>query len=274
MTTAAPNYAIRCSPVEVEVWATRSLSFDPKDWRRDLRSDLLLTLGRLSRAAAGLAVDFWDRDRRVLDLENAVMYNVGLAPFTRFLPVGLSMQRLGSPFLSEASLPAGEVAAQYRYVVTEPGSLERELLPSEALTLSFVAARPVTVRQVWRAARAQVTASDYQPDWTGRRLALRVEAPTGMSAGGLKPLLDGIVSALHVATDDMTLGVLADWSADSAELTLMTSGPAPLGLRPLITMAGRRPSWNPADHVLDQIMVRGSQTSGRCSVVIYPLPEA
>ncbi|MDP9164689.1 MAG: hypothetical protein M3O32_01240 [Actinomycetota bacterium] len=94
-------FEIGPGPEHVRLWATRPLPFEPKDWQLQLRAALL----GLQADGRSLAVQFWDRDRRVHDLENAVTYNVGLAPFTRHLQAGLILRRRDVAFLPPRDLP-------------------------------------------------------------------------------------------------------------------------------------------------------------------------
>ncbi|MDP9164688.1 MAG: hypothetical protein M3O32_01235 [Actinomycetota bacterium] len=101
-----------------------------------------------------------------------------------------------------------------------------------------------------------------------------MSAPVGTGAGAIKPLLDGVIAALHTDSGKHAVTTLRGWGAQDRELALLSEGPAPLGSVDLITMAGARPCWNPSDDLFDEVSVRCSGFERRCGVEVYPLGAA
>lgn len=268
------HFIVETTDHHVVAWSTKAVSFGPKDWSNDLRLELLAGIRALGGGVPmWLAVEVWDGLGRVLDLENAVMYNMGLREFAPFLRSGLWFRRHTESFLPERELAGGPVKAQYRYAIVEPPDARTARSDSGRVSFSFRAQRPSDVKTTWLAARAAVSVLDGSVDLSVGRLGLRVAGPRGLVAGSVKPLLDGIVSALHVASteDVLTLSTLVRWGLDDAE-RLVSSGAAPLGVRSLIVLQGpNRPAWNPADDLFDEIVVTANAADDRCLVEIYRL---
>jgi len=233
------HYRVETTSAHVAAWSTKAVSFGVKDWSNDLRLALLAALRELGASSRSLTGEVWDGLGRILDLENALMYNVGLREFAPFMSGGLWFRRHGAAFLSEHELAGGPVKAHYRYAAGTQPLTPSAPTSSEGASFSFRAERPSDVKTTWLAARAAVSALDGSVDLSSGRLGLRVEGPRGLVAGAVKPLLDGIVSALHVlsAEDVLTLPTLAKWGLDGAE-QFVSSGFAPLGPRPLIVLQG------------------------------------
>jgi hypothetical protein len=82
-------YLVRDSTSVVEAWSTRRLSYEPKGWQVDLRSELRRAIRGLSPSPA-LHATCTSPDRAFSDLENVLFYNVGGIAFS---PLGL--QTLG-----------------------------------------------------------------------------------------------------------------------------------------------------------------------------------
>lgn len=269
------HYCVEATSDQVVAWSTSVVPFGPKGWRKDLRLELLTGVRELGVSARALAGEVWDGLGRVLDVENALMYNIGLREFAPFMSGGLWFRRHTGVFLPERELAGGPVRAQYRYARVDP-PMERAKRPATAaVSFSFRAQRPSDVKITWLAARAAVSVLDEgSVDLSVGRLGLRVEGPRRLATGSVKPLLDGIVSALHVvsAEDVLTVPTLAMWGLDGAE-RLVSSGAAPLGPRSLIVLQGpNRPAWNPADDVFDEIVVTSDSADDRCAVEVYRLP--
>lgn len=268
------HYRVETTSAHVAAWSTKAVSFGAKDWSNDLRLALLAALRELGASSRCLSGEVWDGLGRILDLENALMYNIGLREFAPFMSGGLWFRRHGASFLSERELAGGPVKAHYRYAAVAQPPAQSAPTSSEGASFSFRAERPSDVKTTWLAAREAVSALDGSIDLSRGRLGLRVEGPRGLAAGSVKPLLDGIVSALHVLPpeDVLTLPTLARWGLDGAE-QLVSSGAAPLGPRPLIVLQGPdRPAWNPADDVFDEIVLTPNTANDRCLVEVYRLP--
>jgi hypothetical protein len=265
------HFRVEVTSDAVRAWATRPLPFEVNGWTKQFRAGLVAGLRALVGEGSALEVDVWDRKGWIHDLENAAIYNVGTAPFARFLPAGIRLRRRAGSFLPAASLRAAQVAAEYSYRLVVPSD-QPVVAGREVLEWSFRLDVPIDVRAVWRSARTALCAGAPAVNLAGRRLGLRVEAPAGLTAGAMKPLLDGVIAAMHIADHDgVSRGVLVGWGADDAEAGLLTNGPAPLGPRRLITLAGQRASWNPADDLVDDLAFRCAEPGRLCRVYAYGL---
>jgi hypothetical protein len=235
------------------------LPFEPMGWTKDFRSALREAVARLIDPSLVTVARVWDGERRVHDLENAVMYNIGLACFGPTLAAGLWLRRHPEPFLDpyphSGPLLGGPVAAQYSYAAVDAVALPPAARSADVRWSFTLPSGPVTVRETWRCARTALLRSECADvDLANRRLTVSVDVPAETSPAAIKLILDGIVSALHVCRED-AVQQLQNWRADADEIELFRCGPAPLGERRLI-VGGTRPAWNPADDLVDEIVLR------------------
>jgi hypothetical protein len=90
----ARPYEVVLSEGRIEAWSAQRLNFEPKDWRKDLRTDLATSVqtlsatdGRVMHAVYSSAV------REACDVENVLIYNVGPGSFANATRAGLRFER-------------------------------------------------------------------------------------------------------------------------------------------------------------------------------------
>jgi hypothetical protein len=242
------------------VTASTPLSFMPKDWQLDLRTEMRAGLKALDPGS--LHARFWDGTGRILDVENALMYNVGPSHFNKHVEHGLCLERVHEPFLESADF---EAFANYEYAL----GLPKWVSAKSDLELVIRPSKP-TLLPVWLAMREALRATSGQPDLSNQRLRLVINGPA-LSAASVKGFIDGVVSALHGCRDAKTLKALRELGVDESVVNDVREHPGPLGWRQLLLPAASgRFSWNPADDLLDQIAL----LSNRESVYVVRLSKA
>lgn len=251
------------------VWATRMLPFEPMGWQVSLRIAMAAELDRLARQIGPLTVDVWDRDRRVHDLENAVMYNVGPSRFDQFIASGIHLRRLASPMFRTAPPLVEPAAAQYRFAVGAGTSFPSDVPSQESFTFTFALPRLESVLAVWRLVRPAVERIESPVQLAGARLGLAATIPAWVRASHLKPLLDGVVAALHSCEDEAALGCMRAWNVSDDELHQLRVWPGPLGPRPVVRPTRHGAAWNPADDQLDEIVVRRATEADEMTVLVW-----
>ena len=246
------------------------LPFEPKGWQLNLRAAMAGEIDRLAQQPGPLAVDVWDRDRRVHDLENAVMYNVGPNRYGPFMQPGFCLRRLASPALQDIDPPLAEpTAAQYRFTVGGSELTVSQRPQSLAFTLRIP--RLESVLATWRAARAALECMESPVPMIDKRLGLAVTVPDWFRSSHVKPLLDGVIAALHSCDDDMTFGCMRTWNVTEDELQRLRDWPGPLGRRTVVRLTERGAAWNPADDCIDEIALRRTTSTEDVTVSVWPL---
>jgi hypothetical protein len=185
-----PEQRVDCSPDGVHGRSRTRLSFEPtgemKLYRDDLRAALRKTL---PQDGCGLVATYLAPDHGVVDVENVLLYNVGSGSYGHLVGGGLAVQRSGSP----DAMHHLDYRVQHVTVPTDAGAV--------IATIDAPLEPWKTAGQWWRGLRPFV-----QPVLGGarpaRRFRLDVELHGAWSGPALaacvKPMLDGLVSALHV----------------------------------------------------------------------------
>lgn len=265
-------YSVTSRPGAVDAWAEVCLPFEPTGAVREYR-DALRAACRTLVAAPGEVLHAEYGGAGPVDLENVLTYNVGgLAAATRYgfvleradaEPDGLHRHRyaLGTGPWRHWSVgqPLASVAVPADRALLSGGAGAWWLATRRAgvAVRGTAAAGPIAVR---------VTV-DPDPAWRGGLLGL------------VKPLVDGVLSALHRAVDPgaavvdrvaaLDVGLTRDEAAD------LLTGPASLGPARLVVLRGDGLQWLPAD---DRVVVldvrRGTPGPGRVAVDVAEAARA
>jgi len=228
MTVDGEHYEIALSDRSVDVWLNRRFPFEPTGDMRTLRTQVREAIRSL-RCPPGsvLCATYSSEDKSFCDVENVLIYNIGPSVFADSSRRGL---RLVRNWTAAGASPLGRrFAHHHRYCFIDPP--KKPIVP-DAAEFSFALASLSTSTKPheiwWRATSAgQASAAPI----TGR-FALHVElgtpAPLQNVANIIKPLLDGVVCAMHAESqiDAEAVGRLADASTwDIAEISKRLSAP-------------------------------------------------
>lgn len=255
----------------VEAWSLERLPFEPKDWKRQLRSDIREALQKLSFIPDYyLATLYISPVDQYCDVENIVFYNVGSTYFTRLARHGIRFERV----FSQPPTPPNSAANGWRHYLSyalinkeigftywEPICLlaKWEYLPCGMLTSSS------KVASVWYWFKLGIGAGRVQrlvrSEGVHAKLGLKVTIHVSRSAGinltsVIKPVFDGIVAAFNRHDgSDMNLvakRLATDLSIDQKEVICLSEDEtmAILGTRRLIWPRGSGVQWNPSDNLL------------------------
>ncbi len=142
-------FVVRGSDAGVEGWSSQRLPFEPKGWMLEYRTALREELRRLDSATRPVLVaSFTSPDRRPCDVENVLLYNVGLSPFAHLSCEEVVLTRSFNPPVAPPDGDAGTLVYHHRYQLAPeapppaPGQVVARF-PAIALR------RPVTVEKVW-----------------------------------------------------------------------------------------------------------------------------
>ena len=256
----------------VEVFADKRLPFEPEGWLRDLRSCLRLSLGSLKAERNQLLyATYSSADAGRADAENILFYNVGTSCFKGASRFGLLFERR---FEAPPRAPSGKARGHYyRYSLMEQAA-NAEFWESGPAFVAWESALSVLNDPciVWYEVRSHLIGSAvvgvpfHGP--FGLDIELRVKGQPHMNLASLvKPLLDGIISALHSYEGPPPMRVVERLAqrlqSGEEDIFRFLAGKAAavLGERRLVVARGDGVQWNPADdrcHVCRLRVVTGA----------------
>lgn len=249
----------------VEAESRAHLPFEPRGWLVDFRRDLAQACRTLTASPGQvLHAVYSSANRRLSDIENVLSYNLGTGALRAGAAHGLILER------SFAAPPTAPHHYRYELVL---GSASWRCWRSSRLLADLTMDAPLSLftepkaGRWWLAAlRGEVTArSNRSEPPEAFALSITVSPPAGWRgsmSGLIKPLADGIVSALHnhVGSVDHIADRASsiDATLTTGELTalLARTGPAPLGAVRLITPRGAGVQWQTADDGIVALDVR------------------
>ena len=235
----------------VEAWSRSRLPFEPRGSALDLRAEIRSGVAALEPGGV-LHCTYGSANRRPCDVENVLLYNVGMSAFRPLTGDGIVFER---SYDVPAHPTGATFAHHYRYVVGAP--------------IIFEHWKESTVVARWRA-EAPRHGADKPAGWWAGAIAgvscendalgdvavfgLRIRVGTGRVsiASSLKPMLDGFIAALHHDPDPSPLAVerLAahlNLSSPAVNEMLLGEGHSPLGARTIVRPYRENVQWNPAD---------------------------
>jgi hypothetical protein len=271
-----PIFLVRGADHSVEFWSDQRLPFEPKGTMLEARAALRAALRRLQAdPRRGLIASYSSVESGFCDVENILFYNVGAASFAGLASRAIRFERHWSrPPLS----PCGRTFFhQHRYEVAEAATVRPDVPScsmSFPLSLPRMFEKPHSVW--WEAARA---VSHIRSPFTGPfalHVAVDLRRPVSNLAAILKPLLDGLISALHrdrVPHPEVIrrLSERMGWSLGEIEARLASPTTPLLGDRDLVSVYRDFVKWNPADELCEICTLEQRTGSADvCQVQIWP----
>lgn len=260
----------------VEIWLNQRLPFVGHANGRHSQAcdDLRKMLRRLAYQpgmllSAGYASS--TADRSGCDVENVLFYNVGAGAFESIARNGLRFEKLRRTL---DAAPSGQSYTHYHrfgFIETpeRPITKAATLLEFELDGISS-STKPHTVW--WAASGATVLSSAHIEG----RFELHVELGTskiGNPSSILKPLVDGIISAMHSESNiDMAavqrLCAATGWRSDEVQARLRNPRCPVLGPRHLLGSYRDFVKWHPADDLCEAytLLIKPNRTA-TCSVL-------
>jgi hypothetical protein len=239
---------------------------------REFRGELRSAVAQLSAGpATGLYALYVAPVGAHFDVENVLLYNVGPSAFRRSAAFELVVERVQGP-VPDPPIGLADVRHHYRYEILPIGtpwrrwSAVRRLASFGPIDLgpSAHARRPSRVWYAVRRGGAEVSQIAVVPSVFGLDLVLEVPAGASVNLASIaKPLVDGVVAALHAhdhpASIDLVAGRIAAQlgaPVDEVRSLLGQNGPAILGARRLLWPWRDGVQWNPADDLCAAFRIR------------------
>jgi hypothetical protein len=243
----------------VTAWSLRRLAFEPRGEMLEFRRALRAALKALEPVTGtGLVAIYLSPNDEFVDVENVALYNIGAGAYGHLTAAGLYCERLASP----------DDRHHLRYRV--------DLLPSPPASRLLARATATVPADAhapgpwWAQFRPGVEVVDFEGLENG---AFTVDVsilgpPAGTRvAGVVKPMLDGLVSALHRhdgrGRDDLLPRLSHLGDPEALWTALCAPAAAVLGTRRLVRVHGANIAWNPADERCNAFRVRVVPGSSR-----------
>ncbi len=269
----AMDYILEANSSFVRFWSSKRLPFEPKGEALEARNRLRVALAGLP-PMLGLRAEFLSNDTSFCDVENVLLYNVGMSSFSA---TGRNQITLVRSERKPDPTPEGKELPYCHYYSTVESSAG--LGTTAVVTRRFELPSKISLAAVWLNARLAATA--------GRCLRLsnlgmrvQVTLPASDRRGlptMLKSLLDGLVSSLHChngSSLDVVLPRLSkQLGVDASVLErALISGPKELGSRSLIHPFRQSVQWNPADELFTQLHIsRSNGETPSCVMEVFEM---
>ena len=279
-------FVVRASEGRVDGWATSPLSFEPKGPMLEYRQALRDALGHLAAGRGRtLVAAFASADARRCDVENLLVYNVGVSALAHLHVDEVVLARSWDP----PAPPAGAsmtLTHHHHYELTDgpppaPACGERLVAYLAPTPLRL----PVRIERVWYDIRSNghMVACGVTSATERLEVSLTIHRPPAASRpallGMVKVVVDGFMCALHrhdgTALDAVAqrLGARLGVSTEQVGELLVANPVAALGMRRLLWPFGDFVQWNPADDGIVRLHVATqpspawqlSGTVGACS---------
>jgi hypothetical protein len=202
-----------------------------------------------------LETAYSSEDRRLVDTENVLLYNIGSASFARpssirfWRDYDLPDDNPGSAFTHHCSYATAGLSRTPPWTSGPPVCRWDFGLDRGSAVAS--------VAQVWLAAsRSAMTTTGFLPGQVPFAIDVTITGPaagTRSLPGAMKTVLDGLISACHrhdsADLDELVRRLAVKTNASRAELQsrLANRSPSPLGAVRLLHRFGDGVQWHPAD---------------------------
>lgn len=274
------NYLIKTkiekSSQRIELWSTKRLQFEPKGWMKQMREELRDNLKEINPIQNGvLYCSFFTREENTtFDVENVLLYNVGSGAFSKISTKQVFMERTfeSSPFIKNSS----NLKHYHLYSYTKADNIfpfwkkDEIIFEWSGLQVSSLKDKP---HEYWYNMKKLQTKKRYKSlvEDTPFGISINIGVPVSKTVnliGICKPLLDGIISALHnysgTEIDDMAMRLSSLLGKDKFEIANLLMGDqiAILESKEVVRRYQKGVQWNPSDDVCYQIQLTTFKSNG------------
>lgn len=256
-------YGVERDSTSVRAWSVRRLPFEPRGWLCEYREALRHELRALGPVdGARLRAVYASPDREFADVENVLLYNVGSANYRHLVAGGLEASRVRST----------SARHEVTYELTTDALPVFDGPPVAAVEIPELPRQRDKPAAWWAAAGEglRVLGDPIESDFV---TAVTVRTSLTQAASWLKPMLDGVISALHVHDGSheprirQTLVDVGDpemlWARLNRADTNLLGAP-----RRLVRPHGTRVAWNPADERCSHFVVTQDAKGPAVQVIV------
>lgn len=249
-------FALEADERSVRFWSRRRLPFEPTEPMLDARAALRSAIRRLSPVPGqALTASYTSLDASFCDAENILFYNVGASAFGELAATAIRFEREhSSPAATSSGRPFPH-RQTYRVGPVVPARSEQPICSMEfPLPRLSGDLKPHAVW--WEASRSVVTRSGESTGAFEVRVDIELPRRVANLTAVLKPLLDGLISALHSDRKRSPeaisrLSAKMGWLPEEIVARLESPGAAFLGPRDLLQVYRGFVKWNPADELCE-----------------------
>ena len=260
----------------VQLWSSKRLQFEPKNWMKEMRNELRECLRQLTPIKNGtLYCKFCTSEgHSYFDVENVLLYNVGSGSFSHISNHHLIIERTFEKIPSIENTSVHKHYHLYKYTTGENlipyWKKDNIVIQWNSLQLPSLQEKP---HEYWYRMKKLICKVKSLPliNDTNYGIKINLGVPSGKKVNLTsicKPLLDGIISAFHKYSgddlDEMSnrlAQILGKEKKEIAEL-LLEDQFAILGNREVIRKFKNGVQWNPADDCCYQIELNAYPTTG------------
>ncbi|HUP69675.1 MAG TPA: hypothetical protein VM142_07645 [Acidimicrobiales bacterium] len=249
-----PDFFVSAATDEVDAWSTRRLPFEPRGSMLEFRAALRAALTGLRTSRGSLRSEYLSQSEDFCDAENVLLYNVGMASFSRLATASLTFERgRTAPPPCPRQLSA-QPLHYHRYETSHEESFRHWHVDGiVASGDATIARRGLDKAAHWwwtaRSGAREIAGSLAAGEPFGLRVTVAGASRPLVSM--LKPMLDGVIASLHNArsSSDETVKRLGDaLRVDPDALRQgLEAGPSLLGERDVVRSYRSGVQWNPAD---------------------------
>lgn len=261
------SYIVKCRPQNntIEGWSIKRLPFEPQGWLKDFRNDLRTAIHSLqSHPGQILHAIYATPQSGLCDIENILFYNVGTSHFASLMTNGLRFERSYS--YPDPPYPLSTPHLHYHHYTMEDAHNDFSGWQTSKLVAAWEnieiprSIRKITATNIWYRLRSHPLKIFQLPEHPLAQFGLCItvtvpDTTTITLAPLIKPIIDGVVSALHayrgteIEQISRHLGLeLGQTPAMIANL-LQQPDRAPLGERQVVRTYRNSVKWDPADEL-------------------------
>lgn len=272
---SSPAFTVRGDERSVAFWSVCRLPFEPTGPMLEARTHLRAAIrGLRPEPGRALVASYSSLDSHFFDVENVLYYNVGPAAFGALASSAIRFERQRRP---PPVSPCGRsLPHHHQYCVAEIQEARMEM-PGCSLEfpLPVVTSDLKTDQVWWEASRAVSTGVGRISGPFELQVLLQLVKPVSNLTSVMKPLLDGLVSAMHIDRKLLPEGITrlsAKTGRDAREIRERLAAPTVplLGRRDLLRTSSKGVSWNPADELLEVCLIeQRAGTKNLCRVHVW-----
>ena len=277
------QYYLRQNHNRVEAWSIARLTFEPRDWLKDFRKCIRVSISQLrAQPYQVLHAIYGSTIKEPCDVENILLYNVGTSYFNEATRYGLRFERAYQITEACPSPLAGQALHYHDYFLTPTESSFRHWRQGRILARWHFDCSPGNIHScahIWYAMKTgQMDAVSDCPSplqQYGIRLNLSVPVETQVHLVDIvKPFFDGIISASHqhdgTEEPELSQRVARKLGVSACEISklLQSQTATVLGKRRVLHRHGNSVQWNPQDELClaGELLMNNVPEQRQCTV--------
>ena len=252
------QYSIIKERSMIRAYSEERLNFEPKDWRKDFKKDLSIAIKELDTDGEVFKAKLITEEKGFFDVENILFYNLGTANFKRLDTkwVWFSLE-IGENFHNK------KYVHEYGFVDSIP-EINEDIIAEWS---NIIIEKPTTGRKpldYWLPFKQSNSIKTNCVNYSGEfGLSIKIDKPKNAVLNIIniqKPLLDGIISVFHEATQvakDIIEYIASKtyYSVEEIESFVSNNKIAVLPQRDIIQKYREGIKWNPQDEKCTDVRI-------------------